>query len=114
MSTAGSHDPPHRSPGSEHEPLFRVWIADYRDWLPRRWNEVPPVAVALEPAEAGCLAAEQARQFLQGFNRRMLAEAKPLWAVALPVCVQYEGDASPGEAVRGHQFAPENSAAETS
>ena len=86
------------------ESLFRIWIADPRDWLPRCWNEVPPAAVALQPAEEGCLVADEAREYLKGFNRQMLAEARPLWAVALPVRVQYAGDVQPGENVQGHEF----------
>jgi hypothetical protein len=86
------------------ERVFRIWIAQARDWLPRCWNDVPPAAVALEPAEAGCLVADEARVYLEGFNQRMLAEARPLWAVALPVRVQYAGDAEPGQAVKGHEF----------
>jgi hypothetical protein len=116
MSTAGSKQETDTrpEPARQHEPLFRVWIADYRDWLPKRWNEVPPAAVALQPAEEGCLVAEKARAFLKGFNRQMLAEAKPLWAVALPVCVQYQGDAQPGQRIQGHQFSLDRSAAEAS
>ncbi len=90
--------------GRPQEPLFRIWIAGYQDWFPTRWNEVPPTAVALQPAEEGCLVAEKARAFLKGFNRQMLAQAKPLWAVALPVCVQFAGDAHCGQSVHGHQF----------
>ncbi len=86
------------------EPLFRVWIADSGDWLPQRWNEVPPVAVAVQLADDGCLVADEAREFLKGFNRQMLAQARPLWAVALPVRVQYQGDAQPGERIEGHEF----------
>lgn len=116
MTTAGSDQQPDAPSGVERqrEPLFRVWITDSRDWLPRRWNEVPPAAVALQPAEEGCLAADQARQFLEGFNRQMLTEARPLWAVALPVSVLYQGDAQPGQRIQGHQFSLDGTSAEAS
>ena len=84
--------------------LFRVWIADYCDWSPARWDELPPAAVALEPAEEGCLALEKARVYVEGFNAQMLAESKPRWAVAIPVSGRFEGDPQPGQPVSGHRF----------
>ena len=30
----------------------RIWIAGYDDWQPTDWHDVPPRAIALEPAEA--------------------------------------------------------------
>ena len=86
------------------QPMFRVWIAGYRNWRPARWDEVPPAAVALEPAEEGCLVLEKARVYIEGFNARMLAEARPLWAVAIRVSGRYEGDPQPGEGVQGERL----------
>ena len=92
----------------------RIWIAGYDDWQPTDWHDVPPRAIALEPAEAAPLSAAQAQSFLEGFNRQMLdgqllhtrmrCNAKRLWAVAVPVTVLYDGDARSGEAVAGHRF----------
>jgi hypothetical protein len=89
------------------EPLFRVWIAGCTNWVPVRWDDVPPSAsaVALAPAEEGCLSAEMAREYLKGFNDPQLAQAKTLWAVALPIVLRYDGDAEAGQCVAGHRFA---------
>jgi hypothetical protein len=103
---------------------YRIWIAGYDDWQPSYWHDVPPRAIALEPAEAAALSAAQAQSFLEGFNSQMLHSrieerqieerqsrrspsrqaAKRLWAVAVPVTVLYEGDARAGETVVGHRF----------
>jgi hypothetical protein len=103
---------------------FRIWITGYDDWQPTDWHDVPPRAIALEPAEAAALSAAQAQSFLEGFNRQMLHDrlsdgqeiegskgdgkqlrpAARLWAVAVPVAVLYEGDAQSGESVSGHRF----------
>ena len=70
---------------SRGEPLFRDLDRRFRDWCPhagtkcRRRDRVDrPRKAAWWPRRAA---------FLEGFNRQMLAEAKPLWAVALPVRV---------------------------
>jgi hypothetical protein len=42
--------------------------------------------------------------FVEGFNHAMLGKNDPIWAVAVPVTVRYEGDAQAGVAVRGHVF----------
>jgi hypothetical protein len=44
--------------------------------------------------------------FLEGFNSSMLEYDQPIWAVAVPITVRYEGDAQPGMSVRGHTFPP--------
>ena len=87
--------------------LFRIWIADCSDWRPSGWNDVPPRAVALEPAEEGCLRADEAREFLAAFNAQMLSSPRQIWAVALPVSIRFEGDPTPGQQVSGHRFARE-------
>jgi hypothetical protein len=45
--------------------------------------------------------------FLEGFNSAMLHCDRPIWAVAVPIVVRFEGDAAPGAAVRGFDFARE-------
>jgi hypothetical protein len=84
--------------------LYRIWISRYQDWQPGDWHEVPPRAIAIEPAEAGPLTTEQARAFLEGFNRAMLRARGHLWAVAVPVAVRYEGDAQSDQVVTGQQL----------
>jgi hypothetical protein len=95
------------------ERLFRLWIATYQDWRPARWNDAPPRAQALELVEDAAYSAEEAALFLQGFNTSMLAHDQPIWAVAVPVAVRYDGDAQVGASVRGFEFAdqPETAAA---
>ena len=83
---------------------FRIWIAGYSDWRPTTWHDVPPRAIALEPAETDPLSASQAQAFLEGFNGQMLRQAKRLWAVAVPIVVGYDGDVRAGENVAGQQF----------
>ncbi|HTU24138.1 MAG TPA: hypothetical protein VMF30_01995 [Pirellulales bacterium] len=88
---------------------YRIWIASYDDWHPADWHDVPPRAIALEPADLVALSAHQARSFLEGFNREMLQrqrrrQQQRLWAVAVPVIVRFEGDPQPGEAVSGHRL----------
>jgi len=78
---------------------FRVWIAGYDRWQPAGFAEVPPGAVALEPAEEGTMSAAQATAYVEAFNRAALARQRKIWAVALPVVVRYEGDLRPGEKI---------------
>ena len=77
--------------------LFRIWIARYENWRPVCWTDVPPSAVAVELAEERCLSANEAAQFLQGFNQAMLADRRSIWAVAVPVRLRYEGDLRAGQ-----------------
>ncbi|MEX0675976.1 MAG: hypothetical protein WD063_02795 [Pirellulales bacterium] len=86
------------------ERLFRLWIAMYRDWRPERWNDSPPEATALELVEDAAYSAEEAALFLEGFNSAMLEHDRPIWAVAIPIAVHYEGDAAPGASVQGFAF----------
>jgi hypothetical protein len=87
------------------QPLFRLWIATYADWRPGHWNDAPPRATALELVEDAAYTAEEAALFLQGFNTLMLEHDRPIWAVAVPVVVRYEGDAQVGGSVQGFTFA---------
>jgi hypothetical protein len=72
--------------------LFRVWIARYEKWRPVSWDELPPRATAVEPADTAAMSAREAIRFLEGFNRTMLARLLPIWAIAVPVTIHYEGD----------------------
>jgi hypothetical protein len=84
--------------------MFRLWIATYDNWTPARWNNAPPMAVALEPVEDALYSASEAAMFLEGFNESMLECDKPIWAIAIPVTLRLEGDAHCGMHVRGHVF----------
>lgn len=85
---------------------FRVWIARYDDWRPPGYREVPPAAVAVEPAEPETMSAEEADTYVEAFNRAALGRSAKLWAVALPVEVRYEGEPQPGQRIehRGRRF----------
>jgi hypothetical protein len=86
--------------------LFRLWIVTYHgDWMPRRWNEAPPAAQAVEPVDGAAYSAAEAAMFLEGFNSAMLEADRPIWAVAVPVTIRYEGDAQCGASVTGFVFA---------
>jgi hypothetical protein len=88
---------------------FRLWIASYIDWRPSSWNQIPPRATAIEPVEDGLYSAQEAALFLEGFNSAMLVEQKPIWAVAVPITIRFEGDARPGMPVEGHFFCADQS-----
>jgi hypothetical protein len=101
----GSHGPVGLQDGlAPGAPRFRLWIASYSDWQPAAWNQVPPRATAVEPVDQALCTAEEAALFLQGFNSSMLAHHEPIWAVAVPITLCYEGDAVAGSPVRGHVF----------
>ena len=80
--------------------LFRVWIASYDNWRPAGWDETPPVAVAVAPAEHDCFTADEAAAYLAGFNTCASDDSPGLWAIAVPVAIRYEGDPLPGERIR--------------
>ncbi len=84
--------------------MFRLWITTYTDWRPSQWSDSPPTATALEAVENGLYSVDEAALFLEGFNTSMLQNTEPIWAVAVPVAIRYEGDAQPGMPVRGHVF----------
>jgi hypothetical protein len=92
--------------------MFRLWITTYAGRRPTQWNQVPPRATALEVVEDTLYSAEEAALFLQGFNRVMLDYEQPIWAVAVPIAVRYEGDAQAGTSVQGFEFADELSPAD--
>ena len=64
-------------------------------------SDVPPRATALEPVARALYSAEEAALFVEGFNGSMLCGDRPLWAVAVPITIRYEGDVQPGMVVRG-------------
>jgi hypothetical protein len=78
---------------------FRVWIARYKHWQPADYRQVPPAAVAIEPAEQDTMSADEAATYVEAFNRAALERSVGLWAVALPVTVRYEGEPQPGETI---------------
>jgi hypothetical protein len=84
--------------------LFRLWIATYADWHPGRWNDPPPQATAVELVADTTYSAAEARRFLEGFNSQIVSTEQPLWVVAIPVALRYEGDAVPGDRIHGHRF----------
>jgi hypothetical protein len=89
---------------SDGERTFRLWIATCAQWRPQRWTDLPPRATALEPVDDAVYSAAEAALFLQGFNASMLDGSGPVWAVAVPVVICYEGDAVAGADVRGFDF----------
>lgn len=78
---------------------FRVWIAGYTTRQGGQRADVPPAAVALEPAEEGTMSAGQAEAYVEAFNRSASAGHRDVCAVAVPVTVEYRGELRPGEAV---------------
>jgi hypothetical protein len=75
---------------------YRVWIVQYEGERPDRWSDVPPGAVAIEPAEPGTLCICKARRYVEAFNRATWEGPRPRWAVAVPVELRYQGDLEPG------------------
>ena len=89
----------------DHNQRFRVWIVQYSNWRPKQWNDQPPTATAIAPADEGCMTADEASTFLEGFNGTLLAELPTQaaagdvgrWGVLRPVKICYEGDLVPGQ-----------------
>ena len=88
-----------RNLGTGQRQGFRVWIAQYQNWQPKHWSDVPPEATAIKPIDGECISAEGAADLLEGFNRVMLEKPRRVWAVAVPVVVRYDHDLEPGETV---------------
>ena len=78
---------------------YRVWIAAYRGWRPKSYCDVPPDAVAIEPAERGTMSARQAARYVEAFNRAALARDGRIWAVAILISVRYDGEPRPGQSL---------------
>ena len=97
-SVRGRQCPGRQRPGRQW-PLFRDWITRFEKWQPAAWDELPPRATAVEPADNSAMSAREAVRFLEGFNRTMLARPSRVWAVAAPVTIRYEGDLHVGAIV---------------
>ena len=88
--------------------LFRIWLAECANWEPTDWQDLPPQAKVIEPAITDCLSERDAALFVEGFNATILArESNPalsrprrLWAIAVPVEIQYRGDFASGSYVQ--------------
>jgi len=78
---------------------YRVWIVAYRDWMPESYCDVPPDAVAIEPAERGTMSARQAARYVEAFNRAALALDGRIWAVAILISIRYDGEPRPGQSL---------------
>ncbi len=78
---------------------YRVWLVSYRDWQPGSYVDVPPEAVALEPAEEATMSARRAARYVEAFNRAASERGRGVWAVAIPVGSRYEGEPRPGQPV---------------
>ncbi len=81
---------------------YRIWIIRYDHWVPRSCSQVPPHAIAREPAEGELMSARQATRYVKAFNREAIARHRKLWAVALPVAVRFEGEPHPGDVLSDH------------
>jgi hypothetical protein len=79
---------------------YRVWIAAVSGWQPRKCLDVPPTAVAIEPAEEGTMSARRAAAYVRAFNRVHLGPHPKIWAIAVPVTIRYEGEPEPGERMK--------------
>src|SRR5262245_20128777 len=80
--------------------FYRVWIGRYSRWCPSRWSDVPPQAEAVEPVDSRILGRDEARQVVEGFNRRMLHGEDCRWAIAVPVRIRIDGEPRPGQTFR--------------
>ena len=79
--------------------LYRLWIVTCPRWQPRRLDEVPPRAVAQELLVEEYLSADEARDFVLGFNDLAAREGLGRWAIAVPITLRFEGDLRPGQRV---------------
>ena len=86
------------------EALFQVWLVRYEQWIPARWNDLPPDSIALELAEPEAMSAKQAANYLQRHNQVKLAEPDHRWAVAVPVSLIYEGALRQRQPIRGNML----------
>lgn len=74
---------------------FRVWILHCEPWQPSGPHDLPPRGIVLELAEPCCFSADEARDYVDGFNS---APRRPpsLWAVSLPVRLRLDSEPRPG------------------
>ena len=64
-----------RQAGKTGPQQYRVWIAAVSDWQPREWWDVPPAAVAIEPAERGGLVRPAGNGLRPGIQPRPVRQA---------------------------------------
>ena len=83
---------------------YRVWIAGYEARQGSGRTGGP--AVALEPAEEETMSTEQADAYVEAFNRSASAGRREIWAVAVPVTVEYRGEPRPGQILETHKKSP--------
>lgn len=76
---------------------YRLWIVAFERWEPRRLDDVPPRAIAQELLVEEHLSADEARDFVLGFNDLAAREGLRRWAIAVPVTLRFEGDLRPGQ-----------------
>jgi hypothetical protein len=77
---------------------YRVWILHCEPW------DLPPKAIALEPAESECFSASEARDYVAGFNASP-DRPRALWAICVPVRMRLDRDIAPGAIVgQGRQL----------
>ena len=86
-----------RQGGKTGPKRYRVWITAVSDWQPRDLSDLPPTAVAIEPAEEGTLSARQAAGYIRAFNRALPGKHPKVWAIAFPVTTRYEGEPERGQ-----------------
>jgi len=79
---------------------FRVWITQYDRWQPEAYGDVPPAAVALEPAENDLMSAAEAAIYVEAFNREALRRPQKIWAIAVPVTFWIAGEPDAGVLLR--------------
>jgi hypothetical protein len=89
-----------RQDGKTGPNRYRVWIAAVSDWQPQECTDVPPNAVAIEPAEEGTMSVRQAVGYVRAFNRVLLGKHPKVWAIAFPVTTRYEGEPEQGEMIK--------------
>jgi len=91
-----------KSPRNNADVRYRVWIVRHATFSPTDWREIPPGAIAVEPAESGTMTMRRASRYVEAFNRAALAHSAKHWAVAVPVTIRYDGDLRPGEKLLPH------------
>lgn len=82
------------------------WGQDLQDWQPRHWHDLPPRAVAEQPIDNAVYGGADATVMLEAFNELALSGSQPIWAVAVPVTIRYEGDALAGQQIHGFALPP--------
>lgn len=84
------------TPPSVRRVRYRLWLVEYRDWQPGRWNEAPPEGRVIEPLGEGTLSAAEAAAYLEQFNETARVRLCNRWAVAVPVRTCFRGDLREG------------------